>query len=135
MISLTGQLYPCAGVQDGSVVCPVQFASSHTFAKEGSAGFRGSPCFSHSAVHHWRISSSMSGKWPGGPPLPPNDTHLPGWSGSSGAGTPGTASVQPDSTWEEWTWGPGRFRVEVLAELDDLPRDPPGELHIRRNEP
>jgi hypothetical protein len=48
--------------------------------------------------------------------------------------TVGTGEVFPDAP-RQWQWGPGRFRVEVLHELDDLPLDPPGELHIHRHEP
>jgi hypothetical protein len=35
----------------------------------------------------------------------------------------------------DWRYYPGRLRVDVRHELDDLPRDPPGELHISRNNP
>jgi hypothetical protein len=47
---------------------------------------------------------------------------------STGPGYPGQEA-------HDWRYYPGRLRVDVRHELDDLPRDPPGELHITRNNP
>jgi hypothetical protein len=46
-----------------------------------------------------------------------------------------TGLIFPDQAARDWRSYPGRLRVEVLNEIDDLPPDPPSELNVHRNEP